>query len=125
MKRFFFTILYTLFLISLTGCQTVSKKIEDTTTKEDNMRKVRDEYGILDGEFYYCKPESTSWCDILKNNVPLDRLCHEQILSCHEQILSDEMREPNHYETEREKWAVLNARFLPDIPYEEIGRAHV
>ena len=34
MKRFFFAILYTLFLISLTGCQTVSKKIEDTTTKE-------------------------------------------------------------------------------------------
>ena len=35
MKRFFFTILYTLFLISLTGCKTVSKKIEDTTTKEE------------------------------------------------------------------------------------------
>ena len=35
MKRFFFTILYTLFLISLTGFQTVSKKIEDTTTKEE------------------------------------------------------------------------------------------
>ena len=35
MKRFFFTILYTLFLISLTGCQTVSKKIEDTTVKEE------------------------------------------------------------------------------------------
>ena len=34
MKRFFFTILYTLFLISLIGCQSVSKKIEDTTTKE-------------------------------------------------------------------------------------------
>ena len=34
MKRFYFTILYTLFLISLIGCQTVSKKIEDTTTKE-------------------------------------------------------------------------------------------
>ena len=34
MKKFFFTILYTLFLISFTGCQTVSKKIEDTTTKE-------------------------------------------------------------------------------------------
>ena len=29
--------------------------LKDTTTKEDNMRKVRDEYGILDGEFYYCK----------------------------------------------------------------------
>ena len=35
MKKFFFTILYTLFLISLTACQTVSKKIEDTTTKEE------------------------------------------------------------------------------------------
>ena len=37
MKRFFFTILYTLFLISFTGCQTVSKKIEDTTTKEEQI----------------------------------------------------------------------------------------
>ena len=83
-----------------------------------NAMPDREDYVLKDGEFYYCKPESTSWCDILKNNVPLDRLCHEQILSCHEQILSDEMREPNHYETEREKWAVLNARFLPDIPYE-------
>ena len=34
MKRFFFTILYTLFLISLISCQSVSKKIEDTTAKE-------------------------------------------------------------------------------------------
>ena len=35
MKRFFLTILYTLLLISLNSCQTVSKKIEDTTTKEE------------------------------------------------------------------------------------------
>ena len=35
MKRFFFIILYTLFLVSLASCQTVSKKIEDTSTKED------------------------------------------------------------------------------------------
>ena len=35
MKRFYFTILYPLFSISLIGCQTVSKKIEDTTTKEE------------------------------------------------------------------------------------------
>ena len=35
MKKFFFAILYTLFLISLTGCQTVSNKIEDTTSKEE------------------------------------------------------------------------------------------
>ena len=35
MKKFFFTILYTLFLISLTECQIASKKIKDTTTKEE------------------------------------------------------------------------------------------
>ena len=35
MKKFLFTILYTLFFISLIGCQSVSKKIEDTTTKEE------------------------------------------------------------------------------------------
>ena len=35
MKNSFIKILYTLFLISLIGCQTVSKKIEDTTTKEE------------------------------------------------------------------------------------------
>ena len=35
MKNFFLTILYTLFLIFLVSCQTVSKKIEDTTTKEE------------------------------------------------------------------------------------------
>ena len=34
MNRFYFTILYTLFFLSLIGCQTVSKKIEDTTEKE-------------------------------------------------------------------------------------------
>ena len=35
MKKFFFRILCTLFFISLIGCQTVSKKIEDTTTQEE------------------------------------------------------------------------------------------
>ena len=34
MKKFFFTILYTLFLVSLASCQTVSKKIDDTSAKE-------------------------------------------------------------------------------------------
>ncbi len=34
MKKLFFAILYTLLLISISGCQTVSKKIEDTTDKE-------------------------------------------------------------------------------------------
>ena len=35
MKEIFFAILYTLLLVSVTGCQTVSKKIEDTTNKEE------------------------------------------------------------------------------------------
>ncbi len=34
MKKLFFAILYTLLLISISGCQTISKKIEDTTDKE-------------------------------------------------------------------------------------------
>ena len=34
MKKLIFAILYTLLLISLGGCETVSKKIEDTTNKE-------------------------------------------------------------------------------------------
>ncbi len=34
MKKLIFAILCTLLLISLSGCETVSKKIEDTTDKE-------------------------------------------------------------------------------------------
>ena len=34
MKKLFFAILCTLLIISLGGCKTVSKKIEDTTEKE-------------------------------------------------------------------------------------------
>ena len=34
MKKLFFAILYTLLIISLGGCNTVSKKIENTTEKE-------------------------------------------------------------------------------------------
>ncbi len=35
MKRLFFGVLYTLLLILLAGCQSVSKKIDDTTAKEE------------------------------------------------------------------------------------------
>tara|TARA_B100000989_G_C19307016_1_gene370890 strand:- start:152 stop:457 length:306 start_codon:yes stop_codon:yes gene_type:complete len=35
MKKLCYLILFTSLLISLIGCQTVSKKIEDTTTKEE------------------------------------------------------------------------------------------
>ena len=40
MKKLYFAILYTLLIISLGGCTTVSKKIEDTTEKErQNLSK--------------------------------------------------------------------------------------
>ena len=35
MREIFFAFLYTLLLISFVGCQTVSKKIEDTTAREE------------------------------------------------------------------------------------------
>ena len=35
MKKLFSLILFTLLAISLAGCQTVSKKIDDTTSKEE------------------------------------------------------------------------------------------
>ena len=35
MKKFYLRILYTLILFSVLGCQTVSKKIDDTTAKEE------------------------------------------------------------------------------------------
>tara|TARA_B100000963_G_scaffold352979_1_gene366979 strand:- start:473 stop:778 length:306 start_codon:yes stop_codon:yes gene_type:complete len=34
MKKFYLHILYTLILFSILGCQTVSKRIDDTTTQE-------------------------------------------------------------------------------------------
>ena len=35
MRKIIFAFLYTLLLISVAGCQTVSKKIEDTTAREE------------------------------------------------------------------------------------------
>jgi len=35
MKKFFKVILFTLLIVSLAGCQTVSQKIDDTTAKEE------------------------------------------------------------------------------------------
>ena len=41
MKKLFFVILYTFLIISLGGCQTVSKKIEDTTSKESKKFNIQ------------------------------------------------------------------------------------
>ena len=49
MKRLFFAILYTLLLISLSGCQTVSKKIEDILKSNDlEFYKEFEKEGVKD-----------------------------------------------------------------------------
>ena len=55
MKKLFFAILYTLLLISISGCQTVSKKIEDTTDKEKQelskwLNKTEEDLKIFYGQ---------------------------------------------------------------------------
>ena len=55
MRKIFFAFLCTLLLISITGCQTVSKKIEDTTSKEEKelskwLNKPESELKIVYGQ---------------------------------------------------------------------------
>ena len=55
MREIFFAILYTLLLVSVAGCQTVSKKIEDTTAKEEKelskwLNKPESELKIVYGQ---------------------------------------------------------------------------
>ena len=55
MREIFFAILYTLLLISISGCQTVSKKIEDTTDKEKRelskwLNKTEEDLKIFYGQ---------------------------------------------------------------------------
>ena len=63
MKRIFFTILYTLFLISLTGCQTLSKKIEDTTTKEEQKLSKWLNKTEEDLKSFYGHPDKVEFCE--------------------------------------------------------------
>ena len=65
MKRFYFTILYTLFLISLIGCQTVSKKIEDTTTKEEQELSKWLNKSEEDLKSFYGQPDEVEYEDNL------------------------------------------------------------
>ena len=55
MKKLYFAILYTLLVISLVGCKTVSKKIEDTTENERQklskwLNKPEEELKIFFGQ---------------------------------------------------------------------------
>ena len=55
MKKFYFSILYTLILISFIGCQTVSKKIDEKTLQEEKqlskwLNKPESELKIVYGQ---------------------------------------------------------------------------
>ena len=68
MKRFYFTILYTLLLILLVGCQTVSKKIEDTTTKEKKELSKCLKKPEEDLKSFYGQPEKVQFLKTRKRN---------------------------------------------------------
>ena len=68
MKKFFFAILYTLFLISLNGCQTVSKKIEDTTAKEEQELSKWLNKSEEDLKSFYGQPEKVEFLKTRNRN---------------------------------------------------------
>ena len=68
MKRFYFTILYTLFLISLTSCQTVSKKIEDTTAKEEQKLSKWLNKSEEDLKSFYGQPDKVEFLKTRNRN---------------------------------------------------------
>ena len=68
MKRFYFTILSTLFLILLIGCQTVSKKIEDTTTKEEQELSKWLNKPEEDLKSFYGQPEKVEFLKTRNRN---------------------------------------------------------
>ena len=68
MKRFFFAILYTLFLISLTGCQTVSEKIEDTTAKEEKKLSKWLNRSEEDLKSFYGQPDKVEFLKTRNRN---------------------------------------------------------
>ena len=68
MKKLFLGILYTLFLTSLIGCQTVSKKIEDTTVQEEKelskwLNKTED-----DLKSFYGQPDKVEFLKTRNRN---------------------------------------------------------
>ncbi len=68
MKRFYFTILYTLFLILFFGCQTVSKKIEDTTTKEEQKLSKWLNKSEEDLKSFYGQPDKVEFLKTRNRN---------------------------------------------------------
>ena len=68
MKKKFFEILFTLFLIALTGCQTVSKKIEDTTSKEEKLLSKWLNKSEENLKIYYGQPDKVEFLSSRNRN---------------------------------------------------------
>ena len=68
MKRFLFKILCTLFLILFIGCQTVSKKIEDTTTKEEQKLSKWLNKSEEDLKSFYGQPDKVEFLKTRNRN---------------------------------------------------------
>ena len=61
MKKFFLSILYTLFLISLASCQSVSNKIDDTTAKEEKELSKWLDKSEEDLKSFYGQPDKVEF----------------------------------------------------------------
>ena len=68
MKKKFLGILFTLFLIGLTGCQTVSKKIEDTTSKEEKLLSKWLNKSEENLKIYYGQPDKVEFLSSRNRN---------------------------------------------------------
>ena len=68
MKKFLFTILYTLFLISLASCQTVSNKIDDTTEKEERELSKWLDKSEEDLKSFYGQPDKVEFLKTRNRN---------------------------------------------------------
>ena len=63
MKKFYFSILYTLILISFIGCQTVSKKIDEKTLQEEKELSKWLNKPELELKIVYGQPDKIEFLD--------------------------------------------------------------
>ncbi len=68
MKKIFFITLYTLLFITLVACQTVSKKIEDTSAKEEKELSKWLNKNEEDLKSFYGQPDKVEFLDSNKRN---------------------------------------------------------
>ena len=68
MKKIFFRTLYTLLFITLVACQTVSKKIEDTSAKEEKELSKWLNKNEEDLKSFYGQPDKVEFLDTNNRN---------------------------------------------------------